>query len=71
MIMGGGYDFTITHGTGAHGIRNAATPEDAKYRCISFAVRSGWTRPRWWQFWRYGETQIIQADVDEAMRRYP
>lgn len=39
------------------GVEKCATPEDAKRECIAFAERNGWTRPKWWQFWRWQDTR--------------
>lgn len=32
-----------------------ATPEEAKKRGEEVATKMGWTRPRWWQWWRRGD----------------
>ena len=31
---------------------------DARKSALRSAIRSGYTRPRWWQWWRWGETRI-------------
>jgi len=36
-------------------VDGCATPEQARDEAIRFAIQSGWTRPRWWQWWRWGD----------------
>lgn len=34
--------------------------EKAKLEVISIATRMGYTPPRWWQFWRWGEKGLYE-----------
>ena len=43
-------------------VNGCATPEEAKQKAIEIAKRLGWTNPKWWQFWRAGDTWF--ADVN-------
>lgn len=38
------------------------TREEAQRICIEAAIEGGWTPPRWWQWWRWGDTRIIEDD---------
>jgi hypothetical protein len=33
----------------------------AKLKAVRLALRLGWTPPRWWQFWRWHDTQAWQV----------
>lgn len=33
------------------------TPEKAQLACIKFARDTGWSFPKWWQFWRWADTK--------------
>lgn len=37
---------------------------DATNKVLDLAIRQGWTNPKWWQFWRYGDTIIEQESID-------
>lgn len=34
------------------------TQEEATWKCVDSARLSGWTNPKWWQFWRWGDTKL-------------
>jgi hypothetical protein len=42
------------------------SPDEAKDAAIQFAATQGWTNPRWWQFWRWGDTQFSEEDARRA-----
>ena len=44
-------------------VTGCANFNEAYRECMASAVRWGWTRPRWWQWWRWG-------DVDYAAPKY-
>lgn len=33
-------------------------PREARKCALRSAIRSGWTRPRWWQWWRWDDTRV-------------
>lgn len=37
---------------------NCDTMEEAERQAISLALERGWTPPKWWQFWRWGEPEV-------------
>jgi hypothetical protein len=37
-------------------VSDCNTLEEATREVILFALNSGWTPPRWWQFWRWRES---------------
>ena len=43
--------------------RGCATREDAWRETLALARGTGWTPPRWWQFWRWHDTRI-PADME-------
>lgn len=62
------YGQTIKMGDSSWGVHNCDTPEKATNSCIRYATKDGWTNPKWWQFWRWGDTRFTQAEIDEAMK---
>lgn len=36
-------------------VSDCDTREEAKLGAFRAAVENGWTRPRWWQWWRWSE----------------
>lgn len=34
--------------------------ESARYKCVLLAMKNGWKPPRWWEFWRIGDTTARQ-----------
>lgn len=65
----------MTHGfevirTGAngqkdsYGVKGYATRKQARDAAYSFAMRSGWTEPRWWMWWRWGDTPALPNDFE-------
>lgn len=39
---------------------------EARREAFRIARKNGWTPPRWWQWWRWGDTQISTEQVCEA-----
>lgn len=46
-------------------ISEADTPREAWEECFAVATRAGWTRPRWFEFWRWGD-----RTYDDMKRRW-
>lgn len=40
-------------------------PRDARKEALRQAIKLGWTYPRWWQWWRWDDTQ---PDLDFSAR---
>ena len=40
------------------GINGCKTCEEAKQQIIAVAKEMGWLQPKWWQWWRRGDTKI-------------
>jgi len=56
------YDYRITYttfeGCAGHVEANGQpTLEEAKKRAIKIAIDTGWTPPKWWQWWRWNDTR--------------
>ena len=63
------YGYTIKWGDGSVTTEGHSTFERAVFVAVDIALMSGWTPPRWWEFWRRGETQVndhIRAALDAA-----
>ena len=43
-------------GTTTYGVTCCRSQEDAWAIVVAMAERDGWTPPRWWQWWRRGDT---------------
>lgn len=56
------YGQTIVWGKASVSVNGCLTPEEAKRKAHEMAKASGWTNPKWWQFWRAGDTWF--ADVN-------
>lgn len=37
---------------------------DATNKVLDIVIRDGWINPKWWQFWRHGDTIIEQEYID-------
>jgi hypothetical protein len=42
------------------GVDGCETPEQALREAVELAEGDGWTNPKWWQWWRRGDTKITQ-----------
>lgn len=63
------YGYTIRWSGGAVTANGHARFENAVFVAVDIALASGWTPPRWWEFWRWSETQVddhIRAALDAA-----
>ena len=62
------YGFNITwrqkNGETSVTVRGRDTLEEAKQDCIESAKHFGWTNPKWWQWWRWGDTRVILAQKE-------
>lgn len=39
--------------------------EEARAIVVEWATERGWTPPKWWQFWRWGDTRLAPLNADE------
>lgn len=39
-------------------VADCMTRDDAQREVTDWARSAGWTPPRWWQFWRWGDTRL-------------
>jgi hypothetical protein len=46
---------------------DCATREEAHRLAIEAAINEGWTPPRWWQWWRWGEAWWKWDGVDKQL----
>lgn len=50
----------------SHGVMvDAISRRGARYKALMKAVRLGYTRPKWWQFWRWNEKNLWFKDCDD------
>lgn len=40
------------------GVDGCETQEQAWYEALELAYMDGWTQPKWWQWWRWGDTRV-------------
>ncbi len=38
-------------------VDDCKTPEEANTKVYEFAREQGWTPPKWWQWWRWGDSR--------------
>lgn len=60
-----GYAVHWTNFGGTKGVAEVSdmpTPQEAYRETLAFAIRCGWTPPRWWQFWRWSDTRPIEPE---------
>ena len=48
-------------------VNDYETPEKAAEAAIFLAKDSGWTLPKWWQWWRRGDTRISNSRSTKKM----
>lgn len=48
------FDGTVSSWT----LNDCNTFDEAQKKCIEWAKKSGWTPPKWWQWWRWKDTKI-------------
>lgn len=46
------------HGSTTASSKWYATEAEAWHQVIGWARQSGWTPPRWWQWWRWRDTRV-------------
>lgn len=39
-------------------VQGFSSSKEAKTRALESAKEFGWTPPRWWQWWRWNDTQV-------------
>ena len=49
---------TTFRGINLYSVYDARSKHEAISNCVKIAVNSGWDNPRWWQFWRWGDTKV-------------
>ena len=55
-----GYRVIWTHrkeGRFSYSITNCDSREDARHEALVRMEELGWTPPKWWQWWRWGDTK--------------
>lgn len=55
---------TFCGGKTSAGVSEMPSPEVAYHEALAFAIRCGWTPPRWWQFWRWSDTRPVPPTED-------
>ena len=50
------FGYEIKWGGNSCSVSGCSSQEEAKEKCVKFAKDLGWTPPKWWQFWRWGDT---------------
>ena len=61
---------TIREGEQNISVGNSLTLGEAQESAFRWAIQLGWTPPKWWQFWRWGDTKLPPGlkldDSDDA-----
>lgn len=53
-------DWTDSDGTRSYASTNGhRSPAAARDAALRMAKAMGWTPPRWWQWWRWDDTQVM------------
>lgn len=47
-------------------VEGCQTAEEVRAKAIDMAEMSGWTPPRWWQWWRWNDTRVPQIEPTTA-----
>lgn len=58
MIYTRSVKWTNFDGAGGSWSVQAETPEKAMMLALAASIRDGWTPPKWWQWWRWGDTRL-------------
>ena len=69
-----GFEITETRPDGSkstYSVDGCASPKKARDLAYSFAMRSGWTEPRWWMWWRWGDTAGLPDDFEYVEQKTP
>lgn len=61
---------TIKWGGGSISVSGYKTLDEARFHAVRIAEKSGWSNPRWWQFWRIGETRFERAELGRLKAKY-
>ena len=51
------FGYSIRWGRQTFTVNGEPTHDEAKRKCIEWASKNGWPRPKWWQFWRWDDTR--------------
>jgi hypothetical protein len=54
-----------THSDGGFdsiGVSGCESTEEACLKAEEMAWRSGWTNPKWWQYWRWGDRDVYLVE---------
>lgn len=43
-------------------IEGCSTSLEAWQEAMAYALQAGWTRPRWWQWWRWGDRDYSKLE---------
>lgn len=59
--QGMSYSSKISWGDQSVSVHSNISLRDARKRTLIFAIKNGYTYPKWWQFWRWSE---MRPDLD-------
>jgi hypothetical protein len=57
------YGYEIRYGSTTASCDGCSTLEEARLEAIALAQLAGWTNPKWWHFWRWGDTRVSASVV--------
>lgn len=58
-----GYSFTWRRWT--YGVTGCASQDMAHWIVANQVIADGYSRPRWWQFWRWFEERLPPVDLNK------
>jgi hypothetical protein len=64
------YGQTIKWGAESISVSGCKTSYEAISQAVRMAEKSGWTNPRWWQFWGIGETRFDRSELARLKAKY-
>jgi len=57
------HGYTIKAGDTTYSVSGCPNGTWAFLKCIRFAKMGGWTNPKWYEFWRHGDTRFSESDI--------
>jgi hypothetical protein len=57
-------EWTTWNGRQRVTVTECSTPQEAYRETLDLAIRSGWTPPRWWQFWRWSDQRVVEPEEE-------
>lgn len=59
------YGFSINYGNTSFDVSGCDSLKEAIEICIGMAEHTGWSNPKWWQFWRANDTRVPEEYLND------